>query len=150
MNPARKPSSALTRILLVDDNHYGNAARKTVLEEQGFLVESVLSGEEALAVYEQQRFDVVVTDLKMKEMTGLELIAKLRLSSVRPFLILLSGWAVCLGLTEESSGADAVLPKSNNEQEQLIRTIRQLLARRIRREPASAGKIPRAFVARSG
>ncbi len=150
MNPARKPSCPVSRILLVDDNHYGNVARKTVLEEQGFLVESVLSGEDALARYVEQHFDVVVTDLKMKKMNGLELIAQLRLLPARPCLILLSGWAVCLGLTEESSGADAVLPKSNHEQEQLIRTVRQLLARRIRREPAAPGKIPRTFVARSG
>ncbi len=142
MSSSRKVSSAPSRILLVDDNHFGNVARKSVLEEQGFLVESVLCGEEALKICKESQFDLVVTDLKMTQMSGLELIARLREKEPCPRLILLSAWAVCLGLTEESSGADAVLAKSNNEQEHLVRAIRQLLARRTVRKPAASEAQP--------
>ena len=150
MNTAQKSPAQPARILLVDDNHFGNVARKTVLEEQGFDVASALSGEEGLKLCLEQRFDLVVTDLKMNVMSGLDLIEHLRGMENPPRLILLSGWAVCLGLDEQSSGADAVLAKSNKEQDQLLRTVRQLLARRPGRKPAASQKRSQSSVARSG
>jgi CheY-like chemotaxis protein len=138
------------RILLADDNHHGNAARKSVLEEEGFTVECALSGEEALKLHLEEPFDLIVTDLKMKRMSGLDLIARLREEEHPPLIILLSGFAACLGLTEESSGADAVLAKSNKEQDQLIRTVKQLLARKVRRKMPGSVTIAKSHVARSG
>lgn len=138
------------RILLVDDNKFGNVARKSLLAEQGFTVEYVLSGEEALEWQGRQAFDLIVTDLKMKAMSGLELIASLRQQANPPLIILLSGLAGCLGLTEETTGADAVLAKSNKEQEHLLRAIRQLLARKTKRKPVQSEKMVHASVARSG
>ncbi len=142
MTSARSRSHA--RILLVDDNHHGNSARKSVLQEHGYQVECALSGEQGLNMFLGAPFDVVVTDLKMEKMSGLDLIAHIRKSGRAALVILLSGWAGCLGITEESSGADAVLCKSNHEQDQLLRTVRLLLARRTRRKPAASS------VARSG
>jgi CheY-like chemotaxis protein len=154
MNNAAKLPQKTPRILLVDDNHFGNVARKTVLEEQGYMVESALSGEEGLERCLQEHFDLVVTDLKMKQMSGVDLIAHLRQTAHPPRVILLSGWAVCLGLTEASSGADAVIGKSSQEQEQLVRVVRQLLtsapARKSASSEKSAKKNANSSVARSG
>ena len=150
MPSSRKAPSLPTRILLVDDNHHGNVARKVVLQEQGYIVECALSGEEALERFLRDPFDLVVTDLKMHKMDGMRLIAELRGSGHSTLIILLSGFALCLGLTEEGTGADAVLPKSNKEEEQLVSTVRQLLARGKRRKPAGSEKAPKASMARSG
>ena len=145
---SRAPKTVLpTRILLVDDNKFGNVARKTLLTEQGFTVDCVLSGEEALEMYGVQPYELIVTDLKMTGMGGLELIAHLRKLPEPPLIILLSGLAGCLGLTEQTSGADAVLEKSCKEQEQLLREVRQLLARR---KPVKSERSIKSSVARSG
>src|SRR5277367_770231 len=141
MTSSRKAVPDSYRVLLVDDNHHGNAARKRVLEDQGFVVEVALSGEEAWELFSRTPFDLVVTDLKMKRMTGTELIALIRASGKPTRTILLSGFAGCLGLTEEVTGADAVLCKSSNEHEMLPRTARMVLARKApRKPPISQGK----------
>jgi CheY-like chemotaxis protein len=150
MITSRKSPSTPSRILLVDDNPHGNIARKALLEEQGFAVEAVGSGEDALEVFQTGAYDLVVTDLRMKKMDGLQLISSIRSQHPAIPIILLSGFAGCLGLTEENTGADAVLAKSSKEEEQLPRTVRQLLARRTQKKPAATQKRTRSSVARSG
>jgi CheY-like chemotaxis protein len=144
-----RSSQSSTRILLVDDNHYGNAGRKTLLEQRGYQVDTSTSGEEALVLIGQHPYDVVVTDLKMDGMSGTELIARLRTEKTSSALILLSGFASCMGVTEENCGADAVLCKSNKEEEQLCRTVRQLLTRGTHKKPAGSEKRFRTSAARS-
>ena len=148
MIKSRSQTSA--RILLVDDNHYGNSGRKTLLEQRGYSVDTSTSGEEALLLISQQRYDVIVTDFKMDGMCGTELIARLRASETTAALILLSGFAGCMGVTEENCGADAVLCKSSKEEEQLCRTVRLLLSRRTKKKPAASEKRLRSSIARSG
>lgn len=144
-----KIPQAPARVLLVDDNRHGNIARKNVLEQHGFEVDYVLSGEEALERFALGQYDVVVTDLKMSGLTGLDVIERIRESGRPTSIILLSGFAGCMGLTEESTGADAVLCKSNKEEELLGRTIRQLLARQMRKK-ASSQRRGGGSMARSG
>ena len=86
---------------------------------------------------------------KMGGMSGTELIAQLRAAETASALILLSGFAGCMGLTEENCGADAVLCKSNKEEEQLCRTVRLLLSRRTKKKPAVSEKRLRSSIART-
>jgi CheY-like chemotaxis protein len=115
------------RILLVDDNALGLAARRSVLEELGHLVQTSGTGAEALELCGKQAFDVVVTDYKMPKMNGVELIGRLRKLHPATAVILISGFTDTLGLNEASTGADVVLQKSNNEVGQLIRSVNRLL-----------------------
>lgn len=116
----------------------GLSARRIVLEELGYKTSSCTSGIEALEMFDKQSFDLVVTDYNMPKMDGVVFIARLR--AIRPDIpvILLSGFADTLGLNEKSTGADAVIQKSNNEVQHLIRTVGRLLARKTPRKPAKA------------
>jgi CheY-like chemotaxis protein len=119
-----KPDAAATvRILLADDNSHGLVARKLILEEAGYIVETALSGEEAWEIFQNTLFDVVVTDFRMGRMDGVELIRLIRASGSPARIILLSGFAACLGLTPENTGADEVLMKSNRESQELLRAV---------------------------
>ena len=132
------------RILLVDDNHLGLVARKMILQEQGYGVDTALSGEEAWEIFQKTRFDVVVTDYRMGGMDGLQLIRLIRSSESPARIVLLSGFIECLGMTEESTGADEVLRKSNKEVPELLRAVKKLLHHPPRRGVASVrGKKPR-------
>ena len=123
------------RILLVDDNHFGLTARKMILEDAGYGVETALSGEDAWELIQKIQFDVVVTDLRMGTMDGVQLIALIRQSGSLARIILLSGFAGCLGMTPESTGADEVLAKSNTEVQELLRAVRKLTNLPTQRRP---------------
>jgi len=133
----RKDPVAAARILLVDDNARGLTARKMILADHGYGVETALSGEEAWEIFQEHRFDVVVTDLRMGGIDGVELIRRIRSTDVPARIILLSGFIDCLGLTAESSGADELINKSNKEVPELLRAIRKLAASPRRRKPGS-------------
>ncbi|HTC91608.1 MAG TPA: response regulator [Bryobacteraceae bacterium] len=125
---ANSPSQNLSgRILLVDDNSMGLAARRSVLEELGHYVQTAGTAGDALELCGKQAFDVVVTDYKMPKMNGVEFIGRLRKLHPATSVILISGFTDTLGLDEATTGADIVLQKSNNEVGQLIRAVNRLL-----------------------
>lgn len=115
-------------ILLVDDNHDGILARRSILEELGYRVVTANDGAEALKRIDEQAFDLVITDYKMSPVDGLELIARLRKLGMTIPIILLSGFAETIGLTPASTGADAVVQKSSGEVPALVRSTKRLLA----------------------
>src|SRR5580658_8207068 len=135
----KKDSVLSAKILLVDDNARGLTARKMILADQGYGVQTALSGEEAWELFQQHTFDVVVTDLRMGGIDGVELIRRIRATDTPTRIILLSGFIDCLGMTTESSGADEVINKSNKEVPELLRAVRKLAARPRRRKPGSQG-----------
>jgi CheY-like chemotaxis protein len=132
------PTTVHGRILLVDGNSAGLAARKTVLEEQGHKVWVATGMTDALEQFSAHRFDVVVTDHKMPGMNGLGLIKKIHETSADVPVVLLSGFVDALGLNEQTTGAAAVIQKSSNEVPHLVRAV----ARLMKRKPAkkSVGK----------
>ena len=133
----KKDSLPSARILLVDDNARGSTARKMILVDHGYEVETALSGEEAWELFQQHSFDVVVTDLRMGGFDGVELIRRIRATDAPTRIILLSGFIDCLGLTTETSGADELINKSNKEVPELLRAIGRLATLPRRRKPSS-------------
>jgi CheY-like chemotaxis protein len=136
MPPRNSSPSSHARILLVDDNAHGLAARKNVLEELGHQTVTACSGIEALDLLANHKFNLVVTDYKMPRMDGLELISRLRKQTPDLPVILISGFVDALGLNEQNTGADMVIQKSANEVAHLVRAVARLLSRRPARKPA--------------
>jgi CheY-like chemotaxis protein len=130
-------------ILLVDDNRNGLIVRKLLLEEQGYHVVTATDGAEAFELYQATLFDVVVTDYRMPRMNGIELIRGIREQNPEARIILLSGVVEPLGLTEENTGADAVIAKTSNEPSHLMRWVKRLLNRTALRKPARSQKTDR-------
>ena len=136
----KKEAVSASRILLVDDNKGGLTARGLILADHGYEVETAQSGEAAWELFQQRQFEIVVTDLRMGEMDGVELIRRIRATDSPVGIILLSGFVDCLGLTSESTGADELINKSNKEVPELLRAVRKLVARPRRKKPASQGR----------
>lgn len=76
-------------ILVLDDEEIVCTRLKTVLEKAGYLVETYTDSRLARTRIEQHRFDIVVTDLKMANIDGLELfqVAKAKWPDCEVFLI---------------------------------------------------------------
>jgi CheY-like chemotaxis protein len=125
-------------VLLVDDNRDGLLVRRALLEEQGYRVQIAINGEEGLKLFLTCHFDVVVTDYRMPLMGGVELIRRIREGKPQARVVLLSGFVEPLGLTEENTGADAVIAKNNHEATHLVRCVRRLINRPPSRKPAAS------------
>jgi DNA-binding NtrC family response regulator len=82
-----------TEILVVDDEPIACKRLKTALESAGWAVETVPSGEEALARLNQKTFDVVVTDLRMEGVNGLEVLETVQRVHPSTRTILITGYA---------------------------------------------------------
>lgn len=135
---AESPANPGLRILLVNENRDGSAARKTVLEQAGYQAVIALSPEDALAEINRSSCDLVVTSYRMPGINGAELIAKIREIKPAMPIVLLSGFAEVLGLNEQNTGADAVISKSAHEVSHLLRTVNRLLrTAKAPRKPAA-------------
>ena len=67
-----------TRIMIIDDEKIVGEMAKISLEAEGYEVEAFLDAAPALERLRQQRFDVVVTDYKMKGIDGMEVLHTVR------------------------------------------------------------------------
>jgi len=118
------------KILLVDDEEALLETLRSILELEGYQVATVSSGEEALEAMERTSFDLILTDLKMKRMSGLDVLAHAERLWPRPVTILLTGYASLESAVEAlNRGAYAYLVKPFGI-EGLKATIRQGLEKR--------------------
>ena len=141
---SERTNAASTRLLLVDDHPGGLAARTSVLGELGFVITTADSAESALEKFKAEPFPLVVTDYKLPGVTGVDLIAAIRLMNLDTRVVLISGFVDALGLTEENTQADVVISKTSNEVSTLIRAVQRLMRRAASKKPSSTGKRPAA------
>jgi CheY-like chemotaxis protein len=127
--PSSCPRAVQPRVLLIDDSRHGLAARRSVLEEQGCAVVACDCPEQALAQFSEMMFDLIVTDFRMPQMNGTELIRMIRQQHPNVPVVLVSGMVEVLGLNEQNTGADAVVAKSAFEVSHMVRAVNRLLHR---------------------
>jgi CheY-like chemotaxis protein len=125
-------------VLLVDDNRDGLLVRRSLLEEQGYRVAIALNAEEGLDILVASHFDVVVMDYGIPSMGGVEMIRRIREIKPPARVVLLSRFVEALGLTEQNTGADAVISKNCNEPGNLVRWVKRLVHRPPARKPAAS------------
>jgi two-component system chemotaxis response regulator CheY len=92
------------------------------LEERGFIVEAVTNGVEALAMLEHFMPDIIITDLSMPRMDGMELVSKIRQLEVfanTPILVLAARRSASELTSDLPSGAAAVIFKDIDIEMQL-------------------------------
>ncbi len=77
-------------ILVVDDEPLQREIMKTILEGEGYQVQTAGSGVEALALMKKAPADLVLTDLKMTGMDGIELLAAIPRGAVPPPVIIIT------------------------------------------------------------
>ncbi len=120
------------RILIVDDSITTRTLEASVLSAAGYDVTTAVDGLEGWRLVQGGQFDLVVSDVQMPNMDGLELTTKIRaLPAVASTPLIL---VTSLDKPEEKmqgmdAGADAYITKSSFDQETLLDTIRQLIGR---------------------
>lgn len=103
------------RILLVDDEVIARENMTIVFESDGYDVEAVANGLEAVSAMERSPADIVVSDLKMDGMDGMELLQVLRQRWPDTKVIMITGYATVKTAVEAmQQGADQYLGKPVN------------------------------------
>jgi DNA-binding NtrC family response regulator len=80
-------------ILIVDDNRELREILAEYLRDEGDCVEGAGNGREALEMYEKHPFDLIVTDLNMPELSGIELIREIAKYGRTTECIIITGYA---------------------------------------------------------
>src|SRR6184192_1625779 len=116
-------------ILVVDDEKSQREILEMILSGEGYDVTTASSGEAALRIARERRFDLAHTDLKMTGMDGIELLSKLLAFDSSIIVILLTAHGSIDSAKEAlRRGAFDYLEKTF-EREQLLETIRRALLR---------------------
>jgi len=82
----------MKRILVVDDEEDILGLLSELLQRWGFEADTVTNGREALERFHGRDFDLVLTDLKMPDMDGLELLRRIREENPRVPVLMLTGF----------------------------------------------------------
>ena len=80
-------------ILVVDDEDIVTSLIRDALEDDGYRIETASSGISALELAQQQNFDLVISDIRMPRMDGIELIKKVREHHPNIGIIFMTGYA---------------------------------------------------------
>ena len=96
----------------------------------GYQIDTACCGEEGLSEFDKAAFDLVVTDYRMPDLQGSEVIKRIRLRDPSVPIVILSGYVEKLGLTKDQIGADMVLSKGPNEDRDLARSIARLVKKK--------------------
>jgi len=109
------------RILVVDDEVVICKSIQRILSPEGYEVEFSLSGEEALEKLNQESFDIVITDLKMPGMDGIELLTKVKEKDPEIIVIMITGYStVQTAVQAMKMGALDYIPKPFTPEELVV------------------------------
>lgn len=125
------------RILVVDDERQITRVLRTTLESYGYTVTVAQDGAEALRLFEAAPPNLVITDLSMPKMDGVELTAEIRKLSTIPVIVLSVRDQDSTKVTALDAGADDYVTKPFSTPELLAR-VRVQLRRRSEEEPVPA------------
>ena len=130
--PMQQAAVRGARVLLVEDNAVNREVAQLLLEGHGVLVHEAGSGIEALELFEQNRYDVVLMDIQMPGMNGLDATARIRayadpVRAATPILALTANAFRADAEKYAAAGMNDTLPKPFDEAE-LLSKLASLIA----------------------
>jgi two-component system chemotaxis sensor kinase CheA len=133
----RPPQTRAGHVLVVEDSLVAGELQKNILVAAGYETEIATDGLRALDMLLQKPWDLVVADVDMPNMNGLELTARMRADArhrENPVIIVTARDSDEDRRQGLEAGADAFIVKREFDQHQLLDRVRKLIARR--QEPA--------------
>lgn len=102
----------MARILLVDDEKGMRESTSILLERMGHQVATATNGTEALALLQAQQFQILITDIIMPQMSGMDLLTETRRIAPDTRVVLITGEPImAAAITAAQQGAWSYLPK---------------------------------------
>ena len=125
-----QPVIALPSILVVDDSMTSRTLEAAILAAQGYRVDTAENGREALELLDQKAYGLVISDVEMPVMDGLELVRRVRERFDEHELPVMTVSSLTSGNQYRealAAGAQLYLTKGEFDQDVFLRCVRQLL-----------------------
>ena len=114
----------VANICLIEDTQMIRETLKRILEKIGHNVKTACDGREGLELFESMKFDLVITDIIMPEVEGIEVLRTVKSKSPDTRVIVMSGGGRVGNMNflklAESLGADAILYKPVTKKEFMV------------------------------
>jgi response regulator RpfG family c-di-GMP phosphodiesterase len=123
-------STSRPTLLLVDDEDRILSALRRCLRREGYEIVTAQSVTRALAVLDERRIDLVLSDQKMPGMSGIDLLREVQRIQPAAARLLITGWSQAVAQEDLASvGISALIPKPWDDAE-LKQSLRAALAER--------------------
>jgi len=115
------------RILIVDDDENIRKVLVTILEDEGYTVESADTAKKGIEKSEKSFYNLALIDIRLPDMEGIELLAKMRNTKPKMRKIIITGYPTLQNaVVAVNKGADAYVMKPF-DMEKILQTIREQL-----------------------
>lgn len=134
MEPGEREDNAKRIIMIVDDDEMIRLLVRTTFQKANYEVLTAVDGIQAMALLEQNLPDVIISDILMPGMGGIELCRTIRADSryrMIPFMFLSIKDTLPEKIRGIEAGADGYIPKPFNPKELIVRV--EMLLRTVRR-----------------
>ena len=133
--------SEKARVLIVDDDESIRKALTAVLEEEGYIVDTAQSGNEAIEKCSENYYNLALIDIRLPDMEGTGLLNAMRQDMPPMVKIIVTGYPSLSNAIEAvNKGADAYLLKPL-AMDDVLKTIRQHLDKQKEARKYSEGKV---------
>jgi two-component system NtrC family response regulator len=131
----KDPDRPRGRVLVIDDERTICISCKRILEEDGYLVEFTTSGRDGVKKAVEAQWDVVLLDLKMPDMPGMDVLDAVHKEKPEQVIIIITGYATIQTSIEAiKKGAYDYIPKPFTPEELSLAVSKALEDRRLRSE----------------
>jgi DNA-binding response OmpR family regulator len=126
------------QVLVVDDEQNIRLTLSALLSRAGYVVTAAATGEEAVALFDRQRFDLMLVDLQMPGINGIQVVEALRQRNLDTMVIVLTGHGSLETAIEGMHQGIFDYMLKTSDPEQILELVAAGLAERARRLRQSA------------
>lgn len=125
--PSAEELADMKTILVVDDSIVIRKMVEIALEDENYKIETAVSGKDGLAILDEKNPSLMILDLMLPDINGIDLLKTVKASKGIPVIMLSGKDSPQMVEKARSEGADAFLPKPFKDDE-LVSKIRELLS----------------------
>jgi len=129
------------RILIVDDDENIRKVLTTILEDEGYTVESVDTAKKAIERTRRKSYNLALIDIRLPDMEGIELLTKMKDATPKMQKIIITGYPTLQNAIEAvNRGADSYIVKPF-DMEKVLQTIKEELRKQQEEKKYSQEKV---------
>lgn len=129
------------RILIVDDDENIRKVLTTILEDEGYIVESASTAKKAIEKTRKKIYNLALIDIRLPDMEGIKLLTKMKDTTPKMRKIIITGYPTLQNAVEAvNRGADAYIIKPFNIKK-VLNTIREEMRKQQEEKKYSQEKV---------